>query len=190
LAAHRKANRTRRSGRQRPTDTDPSGRGARAVKARRCGRQNAWELVHPRCVLHRAEDLEEVQAMLESGEVEIARDELRWLLEGCSDFIQAHRLLGDLALADGELKLARGHFGYAFQIGRSALPLEASSARLPYRLPANQPLLESAKALAWCLHELGKTDQALDVLRELLRWDPDDPLGVQVWLGQWQQEAG
>ena len=36
--------------------------------------------------------------MLAAGENEVARDELRWLLDGCPDFIAAHRMLGELAL--------------------------------------------------------------------------------------------
>ena len=36
--------------------------------------------------------------MIDADELEIAQEELRWLLSGCNEFIQAHRLLGDLAL--------------------------------------------------------------------------------------------
>lgn len=128
--------------------------------------------------------------MLAAGENEIAIDELRWLLDGCGDFIAAHRLLGELALADGDLKLARGHFGYAYEIGLSALPPRGFEGPLPYRLAANQALLESAKGLAWCLHELGKPKLARRVLGQLLLLDPSDPLGVRAWQNAWQDDAG
>ncbi len=59
--------------------------------------------------------------MVAAGETEIARDELRWLLSECHDFLAAHKLLGDLALADNDVRLARGHFGYAYQIGLKAI---------------------------------------------------------------------
>lgn len=127
--------------------------------------------------------------MIDAGEVDVAIDELRWLLAGCGDFIQAHRLLGELALGEGDLQLARGHFGYAFEIGYSALPV-AWRGTLPYGLKANAPLHEAAKGLAWCLHELGRTQRAVEVVREMLRWDRSDPLGVSGWLESWTVPPG
>lgn len=160
-----------------------------ALRVRRRPGERGWELVHPRCAQERMDDLEEVQQMLAVGEVEIAIDELRWLLDGCGDFIAAHRMLGELALADGDWKLARGHFGYAYEIGLSALPPRGFEGPLPYRLAANQGLLESAKGLAWCLHELGKRKLARRVLGQLLLLDPGDPLNVRVWQTAWQNES-
>jgi hypothetical protein len=142
--------------------------------------RDAFELVHPRCARLRAEDMEEVAAMIEAGEIEVARDELRWLLQGCSDLIAAHRLLGELALGDNDLQLARGHFGYAYQIGLKALPQRGLTGPLPYDVPANQDFLESAKGLAYCLRQLGETKLAEQVVSNLLAWDPGDPLGVRT----------
>jgi len=139
-----------------------------------------WELVHPPCALERADDLEEVEQMIGVGEVEVAQDELRWLLDGCSDFVTAHRLLGELAIAAGDLPLARGHFGYAFEIGLGALPADFAGG-LPYRIPANQAFFEAAKGLAHCLRELDRTTMALAVVRKMLALDPTDPLGVGAW---------
>jgi tetratricopeptide (TPR) repeat protein len=155
-----------------------------AVQARRRPQDGAWELVHPRCARERAEDIEEVQLMLDAGEVDIAVDELRWLLSGCADFIQAHLLLGEIALEENRLRLARGHFGRAFELGYSALP-ERLDAPVPYRLPANQPFLQAAKGLAWCLHKLNKNAEALAVVEVLLACDPTDPLGVGTWRHEW-----
>lgn len=155
---------------------------------RRRPNENAWELVHPRCAQERMDDLEEVQQMLDAGEVDVAVDELRWLLDGCSDFVAAHRLLGELALADGDLPLARGHFGYAYTICTSALPPQGLPGPLPYRFPVNQVFFESAKGLAWCLHELDRREMALGVLDTLLKCDPADPLGVRAWQAQWHAE--
>lgn len=119
--------------------------------------------------------------MLAAGEREIAVDELRWLLDGCRDFLPAHRLLGELALEDEDYRLARGHFGYACEIGLSAAPADAV---LPYRVLANQGLLQSLKGLAFCLVKLEQPALALEALRELLRRDPSDPLGVHAWAEQ------
>lgn len=161
-----------------------------ALKVRRRPSDQAWELVHPRCALERTEDLLEVEQMIAAGENDVATDELRWLLQGCSDCVRAHRLLGELALTNHDVTLARAHFGYAFDVGYSALAEQGMPGPLPYRLPTNQAFLESAKGLAWCLHELKKFELALAVLDVALRCDPSDPLGVQTWATDWRAEGG
>jgi hypothetical protein len=165
--------------RRRPTE----------LKVRRRPSENAWELVHPRGVLERTDDLDEVQKMLDAGESDVAIDELRWLLNGCSDCVVAHKLLGELAAADGDFRLARGHFGYAYEIGISALPPGGLPGPLPYRLPANRAFFEAAKGLAWCLYELKKPKMALGVLSELLKLDPSDPLKAKEWMEKWRKET-
>jgi tetratricopeptide (TPR) repeat protein len=135
--------------------------------------------------LERAEDLEEVQAMIDEGEGDCAVDELRWLLEECRDFIEAHYLLGEIALENRDFRLARGHFGYAFELGRSALPEGDFSGVTAYSLPANQPFFHAAKGLAACLHELQKRKTAVAILREIVRLDPSDPLGCEQLLATW-----
>lgn len=117
--------------------------------------------------------------MLDGGEPEIAIDELRWLLQECSDFIAAHRLLGELALSeDQDLELARGHFGYAYQLGLTALRRQDLPTPVAYQRPANQAFFEAGKGLAHCLAQLDKPAMAREVLETLLRCDPDDPLGL------------
>jgi tetratricopeptide (TPR) repeat protein len=120
--------------------------------------------------------------MIEAGETEIAVDELRWLLNGCGDFVEAHRLLGELALLEGDIRLARGHFGYAYQIAVTAIDRAPRGALFPYARKANQAFLESAKGLAHCLKELGRTELAREVLERMLKLDPSDPLGAKVML--------
>src|SRR5437016_1135736 len=115
------------------------------VMLRRSPAAAGWEFLHPRCALDRRDDLEEVQQMIEGGEHEIAVDELRWLLNGCSDFIDAHRQLGELALLDQDWQLARGHFGYAYQIGVKAWERTGKPTPVPYRLPGNQSFFEAGK---------------------------------------------
>ena len=149
------------------------------VRARKLKGEEGWELVHPRCARDRDEDLEEVRKMLEAGEIDVAVDECRWLLGGCSDCLEAHRILGEIALSENDLPLARGHFGYAYRLGAKALAEAHCQGPLPYRLPANRSFLESAKALASCLHQLGKGEMAGEVVAFVLQCDPSDPLGVK-----------
>jgi hypothetical protein len=154
-------------------------RSATTVQLRKAPGSGGWEFVHPRCALDRAEDLEEVRKMIEAEEVEVGRDELRWLLGGCSDFIDAHQALGEIALLDRDLPLARGHFGYAFQIGVKVLDRAGPAALLPYRLLANQAFFQAGKGLAYCLRELGKPEMAAEVIERLLVCDPTDPLALR-----------
>lgn len=182
LSAKRRTTKKPRTG---PHATEgPSGERASSVKLRRTERPYEFELVHPACARERADDLEEVHQMIDGGESEIAVDELRWLLSGCADFIEAHQLLGELALTDGDTRLARAHFGYAYDIGLKALPSEAWAGALPFRLPGNRSFLTAAKGLALCLLEIGEPARAREVGQRLLRFDPSDPLRVGPWLEQ------
>ena len=182
MAGKRKPKRSESRGSRSSGGRTPKARpshGSSAVRARKTADGQAWELVHPRCARDRQEDVEEVRKMIDAGEIEIAIDELRWLLNGCSDFIDAHRLLGELAMADEDLALARGHFGYAYQLGMKALAQADPKGRLPYSVPANQSFHESGKGLVYCLLHLGKRAMAVDVADHLLSCDPSDPLGVR-----------
>jgi hypothetical protein len=176
ILAERKSRRKGKS-RRAPGAGRPSGRHSQEVRVRRA--DDEWELVHPRCACDRAEDIEEVQAMLAAGETEIARDEIRWLLQGCHDFIEAHKLLGEIAYGARDLPLARGHFGYAFRIGQQAIERAGNPRPLPYSLPGNKLFLESGKALVLCLVELDRRELATSVVEQLLSFDPSDPLGVR-----------
>jgi hypothetical protein len=158
--------------------------GSSQVCARKLPGEEAWELVHPRCARDRQEDLEEVRKMVDAGELDVAVDECRWLLQGCSDCLEAHAILGEVALSENDLPLARGHFGYAYRLGTKALEQARTHGPLPYRLPANQPFLQSSKGLAWCLKQLGKRDMAAEVVALMLQCDPTDPLGMRNLLAE------
>jgi hypothetical protein len=141
-----------------------------------------WEFLHPRCALDRAEDLEEVRKMIAGEEYEIATDEVRWLLGGCTDFIEAHKILGELALLAQDVPLARGHFGYAYQLGAKAWQAAGKPTPVPYALPANQAFFEAGKGLAYCLKELGKPKLLSDLIATLTLCDPTDPLNIRGFL--------
>jgi hypothetical protein len=137
-------------------------------------------LVHPRCPRDRAEDLEEARAMIEAGETELARDELRWLLADCSEFIAAHALLGELAASEGDVPLARGHFGAGYQLGLQALRRAGMPKPLLYSQPGNRSFFEAARGLIECLKRLDKPEMAKEIVQTLLELDPGDPLGLHT----------
>jgi tetratricopeptide (TPR) repeat protein len=178
ILAERKPRRKSEFKRPKRESRPAVGRAAHEIRLRRVA-DGGWEFVHPRCARDRADDIEEVQAMIAAGEIEIARDEIRWLLQGCPDFLEAHKLLGELAYAEHDLPLARGHFGYAFRVGQQAIARADNPRPIPYLLPANRAFHESGKALALCLVQLDKRDLASEVVKDLLSYDPSDPLGVR-----------
>ncbi len=143
---------------------------------------HSWVFVHPRCVRDRSEDLEEVQQMIDAGETEIALDELRWLLSGCTEFIAAHVLLGDLAIDNGDLPLARGHYGAGYQLGLQTLRRAKMPKPLLYSQPANRPFFEAGRGLIACLEKLGKRQMVDEVVETLLELDPSDPLQLRAML--------
>lgn len=149
------------------------------VVRRETGQGPAWEIVQPRCARRRRDDVEEVEAMLVAGETEIARDELVWLLSECPDFLEAHVQLGLVALEEGDAKLARGHFGRAYELAIRTLDAANAPWPMPYELDGNKPFFQAAKGLVQSLMELGRPRSAAEVCQRLAVLDPADPLGIQ-----------
>jgi hypothetical protein len=152
------------------------------IQIRRTADGKSYEFLFPPSVRERTEDMEEVRAMIAAGETEIAIDELRWLLGGCHELLEAHKLLGELAAGAADRDLARAHFGYAFQLGTDALPKRGLDRPLPHANPANQAFHEAGAGLVKVLLELDESGKAKEVAEELLVLDPTDPLGVQALL--------
>jgi tetratricopeptide (TPR) repeat protein len=125
-----------------------------------------FELAHPRCVAEMELDYEEGIALWREGDVESARDALRFALQGCGDNLWVHVALGRIALQEfKDPTLARGHFGYAFELAQRALPT-GFSGRLPRQRLANRPFYEAIDGLAECYEALGNRAEA-DGLRQL-----------------------
>jgi tetratricopeptide (TPR) repeat protein len=163
----------RKPSRRKSADSDSLG-------VRRSSDGRGWVFVHPRAARERAEDLDEVREMVEAGETDVAIDELRWLVEGCSEFIAAHALLGELALEEGDFALARGHFGFAVQLGLKALQRAKVNGPLPFSQPANRTFYEAGRGLVTSLAKLGMTQKAIDLVQDLVRLDPSDPLQLRA----------
>ena len=94
-----------------------------------------FELVHPAAVKETELDFEEGIELWKAGDPESARDALRYALSACHDNIWAHVALGQIALVEfRDPALARGHFGYAFELAHRALP-QGFKGRLPRHRP-------------------------------------------------------
>lgn len=119
-----------------------------------------FELAHPRCVREMELDYEEGIELRKAGDPEAARDALRYALQGCGDNLWVHVALGRIALDDfKDPKLARGHFGYAFELAQRALP-PGFRGRLPRHRMANRPFFDAIEGLAQCYDALGKRGEA------------------------------
>src|SRR5258708_2988619 len=125
----------------------------------------------PVCAFDRQEDIDEVQKMIAGGELEIARDELLYLVSDCRGFLEAHNLLGELALEEEDISLARGHFGFAYEIGLDSLP-KGFRGTLPAKKDYNQPFFLAGRGLARCLIARGQKAEGREVLKQLSRFDP------------------
>jgi hypothetical protein len=129
-----------------------------------------FELVHPHKVDELEPDYEESIELWKAGDPESARDALRYTLAACHDNMWVHVALGQIAL--GEFRdpaLARGHFGYAFELGQRALPA-GFRGRLARERRRNRPFYDAIEGLIQCFVALGRPQecQGLRALRERL----------------------
>jgi hypothetical protein len=145
----------------------PGGKKRGGLRLRPIGGSD-FELDHPRCVAEMELDYEEGIALWREGDIEAARDALRFALQGCGDNLWVHNALGRIALGEfHDPTLARGHFGYAFELAQRALPA-GFTGRLPRPRGANRPFYEAIEGLIECYEALGKPNEAAG-LRELVR---------------------
>jgi hypothetical protein len=105
-----------------------------------------------------------------AGDPEGARDALRYALAACRDNLWIHTALGRIALEEfRDPTLARGHFGYAVDLGRRAVPPHFAGV-LPADRPNNRPFYEALDGLIRSLEALGQAgeSQALRTLQDRL----------------------
>jgi len=119
-----------------------------------------FEFIHPRGVEEAELDYEEGIELWKAGDPESARDALRYALSAYHDNIWIHVALGQLALDEfHDPALARGHFGYAFELAHRALP-QGFRGRLPRERRGNRPFFEAIDGLLKCLEALGRRADA------------------------------
>ena len=145
----------------------PSRRGGLGLK--RLGGDD-FVLIHPKCVREMELDYEEGIELRKAGDPEAARDALRFALQGCGDNIWVHVALGRIALDDfRDPSLARGHFGYAFELAERAIP-GGFAGRFPREHPSNRPLYDALDGLIACHDALGASDLAGELRGKVASW--------------------
>lgn len=135
--------------------------------------EGIFEFQAPECAIDRKEDVDEVRVMISGGEQEIARDELLYLVSDCRGFLDAHNLLAELALEEGDIGIARGHFGFGYECCLQAIP-PGFKGRIPSNRAVNTPFFAAGRGLARCLIAQGKLADGREVLEKLQRFDTND----------------
>jgi len=129
-----------------------------------------FALDHPKCIHEMELDYEEGIELRREGDPEGARDALRFALQGCGDNMWVHCALGWIALEDfNDPSLARGHFGYGFELALKAIPRDFDG-RLPREHTANRPLYDAIDGLILCYEKLGRPDHAEELREVAGRW--------------------
>jgi len=122
-----------------------------------------FELVHPRCVREMELDYQEGIELWEAGDPESAQDALRYALQGCGDNIWVHVALGRIALDEWkDPALARGHFGYAFELAQRAIA-PGFTGRLPRQRGSNRPFHDAIDGLIRCYEALRQPGEAAEL---------------------------
>ena len=128
-----------------------------------------FELAHPRCVKETELDYEEGLELWKAGDPESAHDALRYALSACHENLWAHVALGRIALDEfHDPALARGHFGYAVELGRRTIP-DRFTGVLPRDRPNNRPFYEALGGLVECLVALRRHGDCTSVLALISR---------------------
>lgn len=111
--------------------------------------------------------------MIAGGEYEIARDELLYLVADCRGFLEAYVHLAEVALEEGDIGLAQGHFGFAYETALEALPIYFKG-QIPHDEGYNSHVFAAGRGLARCLVSRNEPAKAREVLEQLLRFDPHE----------------
>lgn len=135
--------------------------------------EGVFEFQSPECACDRTEDIDEVRNMIAGGEAEIARDELLYLVSDCRGFLEAHNVLAELALEEGDIGVARGHFGFGYECCLNVLP-PGFRGRLHSQRGSNIHFFAAGRGLARCLIAQKKIAEGREVLEFLARLDPAD----------------
>lgn len=168
-----------------PSDADDDGVPELKIPLKWKSFPDGLVLQEPFCAMERREDLEEVDTMIAGEEYEIARDELLYLVADCRAFFAAHNLLGELALLDENIGVARGHFGFVIETVSRGLPPRYTG-RIPARRGYNRHIFQAGKQLARCLVALDDLKAAGDVLKQLVAWDSSER-EVRALLEEWRE---
>ncbi|WP_142664808.1 hypothetical protein [Paracoccus laeviglucosivorans] len=99
-------------------------------------------------------------------------------------YIDGHAHLGAALSDQGRPKLALAACLAGYEIGRAVIP-EEYAGPIEWVFLNNRPFLRAAQGSALCYAALGKFAEAVAIMAQMLRWNPDDHQGVRFAIGSY-----
>lgn len=141
-----------------------------------------WTFEFPR-LDNRAYDMfHEALDNFETGDLRKAESDLRLLLDGFPEFIDAYHHLAIILDETKRHNEARQAWETAVEIGQSAFPksFKRGRHRLPWGILDNRPFLRALHSWGLQLLKEEKVLQALDIFKDMLSMNPNDNQGIRA----------
>ena len=128
--------------------------------------------------------LDELMDERDSGRLSVARytGALKSLVEKYPTFIDAYSHLGFALFDQGNWKLALDTCRQGYSIGESAIPPEFDG-MIEWGWLENRPFLRAAQGIVLSYKKLGHRREAVALMEQLLRWNPNDNQGFRFVIG-------
>jgi tetratricopeptide (TPR) repeat protein len=141
-----------------------------------------WTFEYPRLDARAFDMFHEALEDFEAGNLRKAESDLRLLLEGFPEFIDAYHHLAVILVETRRHREARQDWEAAVEIGRSAFPKTFKRGRhkLPWEILDNRPFLRAYHSWGLQLLEEEAVAEALAVFNEILSMNPNDNQGIRA----------
>lgn len=143
---------------------------------------NDWTFEYPRLDDRIYELFHAALDEFDKGNYPHAEREIRVILEGCPEFIDAYHHLA--IMLDGTNRDAQAGklWKTAAAIGKAAIPKDFKPGRhrLPWAVLENRPFLRAYQGWGLRLLDDGEAKEALAVFTEILKFNPNDNQGIRV----------
>lgn len=116
-------------------------------------------------------------------------EHLKRLLTKHPESIDIHAHLGMELMSHGLTQQGLNYARRGLRLGLTAMPKDFGGTLSWYDL-GNRPFLRAAQTVALAQKELGKTDDAEKLMRQMLKWNPDDNQGVRFVLEEASSRPG
>jgi tetratricopeptide (TPR) repeat protein len=144
--------------------------------------KNEWRFQFPRLDERVTDMFYDALDDLDAGALGQAETNLRLLLDGYPEFIDAHHHLAVILDERRRHKEARQRWEVALRIGRNAFPktFKRGRHRLPWGILDNRPFLRVCQSWAIKMLEEEKIPDALTMCEEMLSMNPNDNQGMRA----------
>lgn len=141
-----------------------------------------WTFEFPRLDNRAFDMFHEALDNFEAGDLRKAENDLRLLLDGFPEFIDAYHHLAMILDETKRHNEAYQAWETAIEIGQSAFPksFKRGRHRLPWGILDNRPFLRALHSWGLQLLDEEKVTQALDVFKDILSKNPNDNQGIRA----------